>query len=56
MMAVVKRIFWDKGLRTIFSTRSQVPYILKEDSDEKFYEDPAYVFEPGKDEVSHLLC
>ncbi|KAJ2915326.1 hypothetical protein MD484_g5051, partial [Candolleomyces efflorescens] len=50
MFAVVKRIFWDKGLRTVFSTRSKVPYILKENSEERFY-GPDYVFEPGKDEV-----
>ncbi|KAF9462295.1 thiamine diphosphate-binding protein [Collybia nuda] len=51
MMAVVKRIFWDKGLRTIFSTRSKVPYILKENSTERFYDNPDYIFVPGKDEV-----
>ncbi|RXW15542.1 hypothetical protein EST38_g10314 [Candolleomyces aberdarensis] len=50
MFAVVKRIFWDKGLRTVFSTRSKVPYILKENSEERFY-GPDYVFKPGKDEV-----
>ena len=51
MMSIVQRIFWDKGLRTIFSTRAQVPYILKENSTERFYESPDYVFLPGKDEV-----
>lgn len=50
MFAVVKRIFWDKGMRTVFSTRSKVPYILKENSEERFY-GPDYVFKPGKDEV-----
>jgi transketolase len=49
MKAVVKKVFWDKGLRFIFSTRSKVPYILKEGSDEKLY-GGNYEFVPGKEE------
>ncbi|KAJ5562530.1 Transketolase C-terminal/Pyruvate-ferredoxin oxidoreductase domain II [Penicillium sp. DV-2018c] len=50
MKAVVKEVFWNKGLRFIFSTRSKVPYILKEGSDEKFFGD-GYKFVPGKEEI-----
>ncbi len=49
MTAVVKRVFFDKGIRFIFSTRSKVPYILKEDGSRYFGDD--YEFVPGKDEV-----
>jgi transketolase C-terminal domain/subunit len=52
MEAIVNKIFFDKGLRFIFSTRSKTPYILKEGTEEKFF-DPAngYQFVPGKDEI-----
>ncbi|KAJ5485484.1 hypothetical protein N7539_005472 [Penicillium diatomitis] len=50
MKAVVNKVFWDKGLRFIFSTRSKVPYILKEGSDEKLFGE-GYKFVPGKEEV-----
>jgi transketolase C-terminal domain/subunit len=49
MTAVVKRVFFERGLRFVFSTRSKVPYLLKEDGS-KFYDDN-YKFEPGKDET-----
>ena len=51
LKAALERIFHDPGLRFVFSTRSGVPYILKEDGSHFF--DPAngYQFEPGKDEV-----
>ncbi|MFP4502244.1 MAG: transketolase C-terminal domain-containing protein [Candidatus Hydrogenedentota bacterium] len=49
LKAVLKRIWNDKGLRFIFSTRSKVPFILKEDGS-RYYDD-TYAFEPGKDEV-----
>ena len=49
MTAIVKRVFFDKGVRFIFSTRSKVPYILKEDGSRYF--DESYEFVPGKDEV-----
>ncbi|KAK0204457.1 thiamine diphosphate-binding protein [Desarmillaria ectypa] len=50
MIAVVKRVFFERGLRFIFSTRSKVPYILKEDGKTKYFGD-GYEFVPGKDEV-----
>jgi len=39
MDAVVKRVFWDKGIRFIFSTRSKLPYILKEDGKTRFFDE-----------------
>jgi transketolase C-terminal domain/subunit len=50
MDAVVQRVFWDKGIRFIFSNRSKLPYILKEDGKTRYFEDN-YKFEPGKDDV-----
>ncbi|KAJ7881063.1 thiamine diphosphate-binding protein [Mycena olivaceomarginata] len=50
MVAVVQRVFFERGLRFIFSTRSKVPYILKEDGKTKFFGD-GYEFVPGKDET-----
>lgn len=47
--ACVKKIFNDPGLRYIFSTRSAVPDILKEDGT-PFYGN-GYTFTPGKDEI-----
>ncbi|HEX2973311.1 MAG TPA: transketolase C-terminal domain-containing protein [Tepidisphaeraceae bacterium] len=47
--ACVKKIFHDPGLRYIFSTRSAVPDILKEDGT-PFY-GPDYTFVTGKDDV-----
>ena len=38
MTAIVKYVFFERGLRFIFSTRSKVPYILKEDGKSKFFE------------------
>lgn len=49
MVAVVQRVFFERGIRFIFSTRSKVPYILKEDGTKYF--DGDYKFEPGKDET-----
>ena len=49
MIAVVKRIFNDKGLRFVFSTRSKTPNILTADGADMYGE--GYTFEPGKDEV-----
>jgi len=49
MIAVVQRVFFERGIRFIFSTRSKVPYILKEDGTKYF--DGDYKFEPGKDET-----
>ncbi|KIK94800.1 hypothetical protein PAXRUDRAFT_827622 [Paxillus rubicundulus Ve08.2h10] len=50
MVAVVKRVFFERGLRFVFSTRSKVPYILKEDGKTKYF-DGDYQFVPGKDET-----
>jgi transketolase C-terminal domain/subunit len=49
MIAVVKKVFFERGLRFIFSTRSKVPWILKEDGTRYF--DENYQFVPGKDEI-----
>jgi len=49
LKAVMEKIFNDRGLRFIFSTRSATPYILKEDGS-LFYDDK-YKFIPGKDEI-----
>jgi transketolase len=49
MKAVVEAVFFDPGLRFIFSTRSKTPIILNEDHKEMFGE--GYTFVPGKDEV-----
>lgn len=49
MTACVEKTIWDEGLRFIFSTRAKVPWITKEDSDERFYGSD-YKFVPEKDE------
>ena len=49
MKAVVQKVFFDKGLRFIFSTRSKLPYIYKEGTEGLLYGD-GYEFVPGKDE------
>lgn len=49
MDAVIDRVFFERGMRFVFSTRSKVPWILKEDGT-KFYGN-GYKFVPGKDEV-----
>ncbi|KAJ5677538.1 uncharacterized protein N7477_003171 [Penicillium maclennaniae] len=50
MKAVVNKVFWDSGMRFIFSTRSKVPYILKEGTEEKLFGE-GYKFVPGKEEI-----
>ncbi|CAG7931527.1 unnamed protein product [Penicillium olsonii] len=50
MKAVVNEVFWNKGLRFIFSTRSKVPYILKEGTESKLYGE-GYKFVHGKEEI-----
>ena len=50
MRAIIKRVFFERGLRFVFSTRAKVPYLLKSGSDDKFFGDD-YEFVPGKDEV-----
>ena len=49
MDAVVKSVFFNRGVRFIFSTRSKTPYILKADGSRYFGE--GYQFVIGKDEV-----
>jgi transketolase len=49
MKACVESIFFDPGLRFIFSTRSKVPFILDSKGNEIFGGN--YKFVPGKDEV-----
>jgi transketolase C-terminal domain/subunit len=50
MVAIVQRVFFERGLRFVFSTRSKVPWILKEDGKSRFF-DEDYKFEPGVDET-----
>jgi transketolase C-terminal domain/subunit len=50
MIAIIDRVFFERGLRFVFSTRSKVPWILKEDGKTRFFEGD-YKFVPGKDEV-----
>jgi len=49
MQACVESVFFDPGLRFIFSTRSKVPMILDDAGKDLFGGD--YRFTPGKDEV-----
>ena len=49
MTATVKKVFFERGIRFIFSTRSKVPWMLKEDGT-RLYDDK-YEFVPGKDEI-----
>jgi len=49
MKACVESVFFEPGLRFIFSTRSKVPLILDKNGDEFFGSD--YKFVPGKDEI-----
>lgn len=50
MVAVIERVFFEHGLRFVFSTRSKVPWILKEGSEERLYGGD-YKFQPAKDEI-----
>jgi len=49
LRAMLKKIFFDKGLRFLFSTRSATPCLLNEQGEKIF--DEGYEFVPGKDEV-----
>lgn len=49
MRACVDSIFFESGLRFIFSTRSKVPVILDTEGNDFFGR--GYRFEPGKDEI-----
>ena len=50
MKAVVEKVFHDPGLRFVFSTRSAVPYICREDGSHFFDREDGYQF-TGKDEI-----
>jgi len=49
LKSLVRTIWNDEGIRYVFTTRSKVPFILKEDGS-KLY-DGGYRFVPGKDEI-----
>ncbi len=49
LASLLERVFWDPGLRFLFSTRSGTPDILKEDGTPLYGE--GYSFEPGVDEI-----
>lgn len=49
MKSCIERIFNDQGLRFVFTTRSAVPDILKEDGTPFF--GGSYAFQPGKDDI-----
>ncbi|KAG6868353.1 hypothetical protein C0993_004577 [Termitomyces sp. T159_Od127] len=49
MIAIIKKVFFEPGLRFVFSTRSKVPWLLREDGSRVFGD--AYEFHPGKDEI-----
>jgi len=49
LKSVIETIWNDEGIRYVFSTRSKVPFILKEDGSRFF--DENYTFAPGVDEV-----
>ncbi|KAG5644637.1 hypothetical protein DXG03_008019 [Asterophora parasitica] len=52
MIAIIKKVFFQRGMRFVFSTRSKVPWLLREDGKSRFYDlDAGYEFEPGKDEM-----
>jgi transketolase C-terminal domain/subunit/transketolase N-terminal domain/subunit len=49
MRAMLEKVFYDEGLRFVFSTRSATPFIL--DAKGKPFYDADYRFVPGKDEM-----
>jgi transketolase C-terminal domain/subunit/transketolase N-terminal domain/subunit len=49
MRAMLEKVFYDEGLRFVFSTRSATPYILDENG--KLFYNADYRFVPGKDET-----
>ncbi|MBI2423553.1 MAG: transketolase [Candidatus Hydrogenedentes bacterium] len=49
LKSMVETIFFDEGVRYVFTTRSKVPFILN-DTGERYY-GADYQFVPGKDEV-----
>lgn len=51
MKATVRKIFYDSGLRFVFSTRSATPYILNEEGEPFFAPENGYQFIPDKDDL-----
>lgn len=51
MHKVIEKVLFAHGIRFVFSTRAKVPWILKENSQERFFDNPDYEFVPGKDEI-----
>jgi transketolase C-terminal domain/subunit len=49
LRAMLKKIFFDQGLRFVFSTRSATPSLLDDQGKELFGD--GYEFQPGKDEI-----
>ena len=49
MRACVSKVFWDQGIRLVMSTRAKCPLILKEHSEDPYFEE-GYEFTSGKDE------
>jgi len=49
LKAMLKKVFFDKGLRFLFSTRSATPCLLSEEGKTLYGE--GYTFVPGKDDV-----
>jgi len=49
MTKIIQKVFFQRGIRFVFSTRSKVPYILKDDGS-KFFGD-GYEFTPGRDDT-----
>ncbi len=51
LRAVVRAVFNDPGLRFVFSTRSNVPYVLDEAGALRYDESNGYTFKPDTDDV-----
>lgn len=49
LKAMLKKVFYDEGLRFVFSTRSATPFIENNSGEKLFGE--GYNFAPGKDEI-----
>ncbi|MFW6283677.1 MAG: transketolase C-terminal domain-containing protein, partial [Minisyncoccales bacterium] len=50
LKAILKKVFWEKGLRFLFTTRSAVPFILDNDGKKFFDKNNNYEFS-GNDEI-----
>lgn len=51
MRTVVDRVFYDRGIRFLFSPRVTLPAILTEEGSALFDPDQGYSFVPGRDEI-----